>query len=63
MTLHDPMTEQEYKNPIDSFQQDGEPQGWWEVDVLGGGREALEDANAVMGVFPVVYICIMDHSV
>ncbi|KAG7161940.1 Phosphoribosylformylglycinamidine synthase-like [Homarus americanus] len=48
--LHDPMTEQEYEKPQESFLQEVKPQKWWQVDVLKEGKKALQQANGKMGL-------------
>ncbi|XP_066960633.1 phosphoribosylformylglycinamidine synthase isoform X1 [Macrobrachium rosenbergii] len=50
MELHDPMTEQEYKEPLKSFGVEQQPEKWFQVDVLHRGRKALEEANVNMGL-------------
>lgn len=47
--LHDPMTEQEYIKPLESFSQEVKPQKWWEVDVLRDGKKALLETSNAMG--------------
>ncbi|XP_063883180.1 phosphoribosylformylglycinamidine synthase-like isoform X3 [Scylla paramamosain] len=48
--LHDPMTQQEYVKPLDSFTLKVEPEDWIEVDVLGSGKAALQEINKKMGL-------------
>lgn len=47
--LHDGMTECIYQHPITSFTVETKPQPVFEVDILGGGRAALEAANEELG--------------
>lgn len=47
--LHDPMTQQEYVKPLDTFTLNVLPEEWKEVDVLGEGKAALEEVNKRMG--------------
>lgn len=47
--LHDPMTQQEYVKPLDSFTLDVRSEDWKEVDVLGGGEAVLQEVNKKMG--------------
>ncbi|KAG0714982.1 Phosphoribosylformylglycinamidine synthase [Chionoecetes opilio] len=48
--LQDPMTQQEYTKPLDSFTLKVKPEDWVEVDLLGGGKEALQEINKKMGL-------------
>ncbi|CAL4124709.1 unnamed protein product, partial [Meganyctiphanes norvegica] len=50
LSLHDPMTQQEYVCPLESFQQVTAPKTWSQVDVLGRGKEALKEINDTMGL-------------
>lgn len=47
--LHDPMTQQEYVVPLDSFTLKVKPEEWVEVDVLRGGKAILQEINEKMG--------------
>ncbi|XP_050788679.1 phosphoribosylformylglycinamidine synthase isoform X3 [Gopherus flavomarginatus] len=48
--LSDRMTEQRYEEPICSFAVAARPAPTWHVDVLGGGRTALERASQELGL-------------
>ncbi|XP_074926759.1 phosphoribosylformylglycinamidine synthase [Chelonoidis abingdonii] len=48
--LSDRMTEQRYQEPIRSFAVAARPAPTWQVDVLGGGRTALERASQELGL-------------
>ncbi|KAI8508665.1 hypothetical protein Bbelb_137640 [Branchiostoma belcheri] len=48
--LHDRMTECRYTEPVSSFELDVKPDPWYEVDVMGGGKEALMKANTELGL-------------
>uniref|UniRef100_A0A673G568 Phosphoribosylformylglycinamidine synthase n=1 Tax=Sinocyclocheilus rhinocerous TaxID=307959 RepID=A0A673G568_9TELE len=48
--LYDSMTECVYSQPITSFAVDIRPQEVFEVDILGKGRVALENANDELGL-------------
>lgn len=48
--LHDNMTECIYKHPITSFAVETKPQQVFEVDIVGRGRAALEEANDELGL-------------
>uniref|UniRef100_A0A452H179 Phosphoribosylformylglycinamidine synthase n=1 Tax=Gopherus agassizii TaxID=38772 RepID=A0A452H179_9SAUR len=48
--LSDRMTEQRYEEPIRSFAVAARPAPTWHVDVLGGGRTALEGASRELGL-------------
>lgn len=48
--LSDRMTEQRYKEPIRSFAVATHRAPTWHVDVLGGGRTELEQANQELGM-------------
>lgn len=52
--LHDPMTQQEYVKPLDTFTLKVEPEDWVEVDVLGSGKMALQEVNKKMGVIKIL---------
>ena len=43
------MTQQEYVKPLDTFSLKVEPEQWIQVDVLGRGKEALQEVNKNMG--------------
>ena len=47
--LHDQMTQCRYLCPIDSFELSIKPEAVYDVDVIGGGRAALQKANADLG--------------
>ena len=47
--LHDRMTQCRYLQPLTSFVSDKVPDPWYEVDVLGKGRAALEQVNDHLG--------------
>ena len=47
--LHDKMTQCRYETPIKTFKLFGKPKSVYEVDILEGGKAALEKANADMG--------------
>ncbi|CAG9463945.1 unnamed protein product [Pedinophyceae sp. YPF-701] len=48
--VHDRMTEQVYPEPLPSFKVDKEPEPVFEVDLIGGGRAALEAIDKKMGL-------------
>lgn len=48
--LHDRMTECRYVKPIESFEVDVHPEQWYEVDVVGKGKPALEKINKDLGL-------------
>ncbi|XP_029939692.1 phosphoribosylformylglycinamidine synthase [Salarias fasciatus] len=48
--LHDTMTECIYQQPITTFSVDVRPQAVFEVDIMNGGRAALEAVNDEMGL-------------
>lgn len=48
--LHDRMTEYRYVKPIESFEVDVHPEKWYEVDVIGQGKQALEKINKDLGL-------------
>ena len=48
--LHDKMTEQEYKTPIDTFEIDIETEQVQFVPIMKEGRKALEKINAEKGL-------------
>ncbi|XP_046394022.1 phosphoribosylformylglycinamidine synthase [Ischnura elegans] len=48
--LHDRMTQCRYNHPIESFNLGIVPQPWFEVDIMGKGRKALEEVNANLGL-------------
>lgn len=48
--LHDPMTEQEYKIPLESFSVEVKPQNWWKVDVLRDDKKAIQETSNIMGL-------------
>ncbi|XP_026272194.1 phosphoribosylformylglycinamidine synthase [Frankliniella occidentalis] len=48
--LHDKMTECRYDKPLESFNLGVSPAPWFEVDVMGKGREALEEVNSKLGL-------------
>ncbi|XP_076642903.1 phosphoribosylformylglycinamidine synthase isoform X1 [Halictus rubicundus] len=48
--LHDRMTECRYTKPIETFDHGFRPEEWFEVDILKGGREALEEVNSKLGL-------------
>ncbi|CAG2063549.1 unnamed protein product, partial [Timema podura] len=47
--LYDRMTQCRYLSPVDSFQLDIAPQPWYEVDVMGRGRAALQEVDSHLG--------------
>ncbi len=47
--LHDKMTECRYVEPLHSFSLDKKPEQWFEVDIMGKGRAALEKVNDRLG--------------
>lgn len=49
MALHDRMTQCRYMQPIENFNHGIVPEPWFFVDVLGKGREALEEVNKKLG--------------
>lgn len=48
--LHDKMTECRYMKAIETFDHGFRPEKWFEVDVLKGGRKALEEVNSKLGL-------------
>nr|CAD7462723.1 unnamed protein product [Timema tahoe] len=48
--LYDRMTQCRYLSPVDSFQLDIAPQPWYEVDVMGRGRAALQEVDSHLGL-------------
>ncbi|XP_014278161.1 phosphoribosylformylglycinamidine synthase isoform X1 [Halyomorpha halys] len=48
--LHDRMTECQYYEPIKSFNHGIIPENWAEVDIINGGRKALEELNTKLGL-------------
>ncbi|XP_050484898.1 phosphoribosylformylglycinamidine synthase [Bombus huntii] len=48
--LHDKMTECRYMKPIETFDHGFRPENWFEVNVLGDGRIALEKVNSKLGL-------------
>lgn len=48
--LHDRMTQCRYLKPLTSFDISGSAEDWYEVDVIGNGRAALEKANKDLGL-------------
>ncbi|CAH1394012.1 unnamed protein product [Nezara viridula] len=48
--LHDRMTECQYYEPIKSFNHGIIPEKWTVVDLMNGGRKALEDLNVKLGL-------------
>ncbi|KFM75369.1 Phosphoribosylformylglycinamidine synthase, partial [Stegodyphus mimosarum] len=49
-SVHDRMTECVYDTPIHSFEINVSPEPWDEVDILGHGREALEEISHKLGL-------------
>ncbi|XP_076278992.1 phosphoribosylformylglycinamidine synthase [Lasioglossum baleicum] len=49
-TLHDKMTQCRYTRPIETFDHGFRPEKWFEVDILKGGRKALEEVNSKLGL-------------
>ena len=47
--LHDRMTECRYVKPLESFEISVKPEPVYDVDIMGGGRAALEKANKDLG--------------
>jgi hypothetical protein len=56
--LYDSMTECLYQQSISSFSVDAKPQAVFEVDILGLGRAALQEANDDLGRC-VWCVCVM----
>jgi phosphoribosylformylglycinamidine synthase len=48
-SLHDKMTQCCYEEPIKSFDLEVKSDRVYEIDILGRGRAALEEANVEMG--------------
>lgn len=46
------MTECRYTKAIETFDHGFRPEKWFEVDVLKGGRKALEEVNSKLGIDP-----------
>ncbi|XP_014667917.1 PREDICTED: LOW QUALITY PROTEIN: phosphoribosylformylglycinamidine synthase-like [Priapulus caudatus] len=49
-SLHDRMTECRYFQPLSSFDLNVKPEPWYEVDVIGQGRSAMELASTKLGL-------------
>jgi phosphoribosylformylglycinamidine synthase len=47
--LHDKMTQCRYIAPLTSFATIKKPEHWYEVDIVGKGRAALEQVNDHLG--------------
>lgn len=48
--LHDRMTEEVYEKPLTTFELNQKPEPWFEVDVLGKGKAALEKCSKDLGL-------------
>ncbi|XP_066999437.2 phosphoribosylformylglycinamidine synthase [Anabrus simplex] len=48
--LHDRMTQCRYLEPIKSFNLGIVPEPWYEVDIMGKGKAALEEVNTHLGL-------------
>jgi len=48
--LHDKMTQTRYLEPLTTFKLDKVPDPWYEVNILGEGRKALEKVNDHLGL-------------
>jgi len=48
--LHDKMTQCRYQVPLDTFALTKAPEPWYEVDIVGKGRAALEQVNDHLGM-------------
>eukprot|EP00794_Sanderia_malayensis_P007168 gene7168-7974_t len=48
--LHDPMTECQYTQPLDSFEIDVKHEPCYEIDIMNQGKKALEEANVKLGL-------------
>lgn len=49
--LYDRMTQTQYSEPLKSFDLGIIPEKWFEVNVMGQGRNALENVNQKLGNF------------
>ena len=47
--LHDRMTQTPYEKPLTSFDLGIKPEKWFEIDIMGQGRKALETVNQKLG--------------
>lgn len=47
------MTQCRYLEPLLSFALDKKPEPWFEVDIMGKGRAALEKVNDRLGKSPL----------
>lgn len=47
--LHDRMTQTQYVKPLESFDLGITPEKWFEIDIMGQGRKALESVNEKLG--------------
>jgi len=50
------MTQCRYREPVKSFKLDVQSEPVYDVDVMGGGKEALEKANKDLGLFKRIYL-------
>lgn len=48
------MTECQYVKPIETFDHGFRPEKWFEVDVIGKGRKALEEVNLNLGMYQII---------
>ena len=48
--LHDKMTECVYTKPLENFQVNVKPDDCYEIDIIGSGKGALEEANKALGL-------------
>lgn len=55
--LHDRMTECRYLKPLTSFLLDKKPEPWYEVDIVGKGKAALENVNEHLGKIKKGFVC------
>lgn len=51
--LHDRMTQTQYVKPLESFDLGVKTEKWFEIDIMGQGRKALESVNQKLGRFLV----------
>lgn len=60
-SLHDKMTEERYRMPIQSFKLPANEDKWSEIDVLGRGESALKEISDKLGLafddWDIKYYC------
>ncbi|KAK6630680.1 hypothetical protein RUM44_002849 [Polyplax serrata] len=55
--LHDRMTQTQYVKPLESFDLGVKTEKWFEIDIMGQGRKALESVNQKLGRNPTSVEC------